>query len=198
MKRPAVFLTTLMSVVGVLTALPAGASTPAPSVKPWLLAVSDMPVGWTASTPSAAPAGCFALRQAILGQHPGSHALVSFEASENIPYIDELVASWPTSAAARHAWDAVTALANGCHQYTSTAGGTAAKLTVAPLKLGHYGDASSSYQVEGTESGITFAADYLVALKGRAVVSLDYGDIGAPALKNVQSTAKLAVAKIKG
>lgn len=179
----------------VLSAAPAVGAPEAPNVHPWLLALSDMPIGWSVTTPTAPTrAGCFALGATLLAEHPGSSGKVAYVEGQAAPFVSELLASWPTSSEASHAYGLATGHTNGCHQFKSQ--GEVA--TLEPMNLGRYGDLSSAYQLTATVSGIALANDLLVVLKGRAVAEVEYGAIGTPPVAKVLALLDLAVGKIKG
>jgi hypothetical protein len=159
-----------------------------------LLSLSDMPVGWsTTTTTKPSSAGCFALGATLLAQHPGSSGQVSYEEGQ-APVVNELLVSWPSSSAARRAYDLTTGHASGCHQFKAE--GFVA--TVEPMNLGHYGNLSTAYQLTATASGVPVANDYLVVLKNRAVGEVEYGAIGTPPVTKVLAVLNLAVGKIRG
>jgi hypothetical protein len=181
----------------VMSAAPAVASSKAPNVHPWLLSLSDMPVGWSATAaPAPSRSGCLSLGLALLGEHPGSSGSVAYEENQ-APVVLELLVSWAISSAARHAYEVTTTGGNRCHQFKFQ--GTT--VTVAALNLGRYGNLSSAYQITYTESGTAIGDDFDLVLKGRAVLEFSYADEDAAMtgdLSQIQGLLTKAVGKVKG
>jgi len=79
------------------------------------------------------------------------------------------------------------------------------KGTVEPMNLGRYGNLRSAYQLSMAGGGQSVGMDFLVALKGRAVVEFVYADdtsldanMMSLDLSDVQSLATTAMAKVRG
>jgi hypothetical protein len=192
-------LTGLVLVVGLFPPLaaPASATPKAPNVHPWLLTLAEMPLGWsTAAAPAVGRTGCFALAVTLLSEHPGSSGTVAYEKGQ-APLVQEMLVSWPAELAARHALKVVVANTASCHQFKDQ--GTT--VTVEALNLGHYGSLSSAYQLTYTESGTVVAEDFVLALKGRAVMEFSYADeedFLNTDLSQIQSLLATAMADVKG
>ncbi|HMK96052.1 MAG TPA: hypothetical protein VK425_00815 [Acidimicrobiales bacterium] len=182
--------------VAIVPGVPASASPKAPNVKPWLLKPSDL-AGWTQESPSPPASGCLALRAPLADQRPGSSGTVQFKAGSQL--LAEMVASWPSHAAAVRAWTAVSSGARGCNSYTTeTATGRPVPVTVKRVNLGHYGSLSASYQATYKLFGFPFDTDETLVCKGRAVVLVEYSGVAPVPLSDVQPVLAIAVAKVRG
>jgi hypothetical protein len=160
---------------------PASAAPKAPDVRPWLLGVSDMPVGWSVyNIGPTARTGCWGPSVTLLGQHPASSGSVTYQdnqdASTQVEMREDLF-SWPSGPAARQAWSLSVAGAARCHQFRETSTGPV--ITVGALTPGDFGDASVAYELTFTVGGMRFGVYYVLVVKGRAVGELYYAGTGA-------------------
>ena len=81
----------------------ANATPKAPNVRPWLLTMSEMPVGWVdAASPAAGPGKCSTIND-VSGQHPGSFGVASFTrgVTSGTDELFELIGGWPSRSVAR-------------------------------------------------------------------------------------------------
>ncbi|RMI29144.1 hypothetical protein EBN03_27355 [Nocardia stercoris] len=151
-----------------------------------LLGTADLPSGYTATDDGTAPAGanpadrshtepaaCANVLSAIWQQVPGStaHAAAHFE-TPAFDSVDIDIASYPGNGAA-DAFAAVQRLVHGCTSYSGTdADGTAVRYRIGGLSQPPIADASASFQVVTTSSGMSLYSAATVAVTGSAVVQV--------------------------
>jgi hypothetical protein len=193
-------LLAILAAVGlalVTLAAPASASPKAPNVHGWLLALSNMPkkAGWAQQPPSsssASPAFCSA--DNLTTKHSGSWGEASFAQGVSLD-MTEVVASWATQAVAKKGWQAATGLLANCHRFGENYSGQAFQLKVKPISFA--GSDATAYQATGALDGFPVVLDFVVVLKGHAVMLMVYGGLGTPITRDVQAMVKLAMGKIQ-
>jgi len=161
---------------------PASAAPKAPDVRPWLLGVSDMPVGWSVYNigDPTTRTGCWGPSVTLLSQHPASSGSVTYQENQDASTqveMREALFSWPSGPAARQAWSLSVAGVARCHQFRETSTGPV--ISVGALTLGNFGDASVAYELTFTVGGMRFGVYYVLVVKGRAVGELYYAGTGA-------------------
>jgi hypothetical protein len=182
----------------------ANAAATAPNVHPWLLTLSEMPVGWVrAASPAAGPGKCSTIND-VSAQHPGASGMASF-AQGNTPETDELfelIAGWPSRSVARSAFQRVTGAVSRCHGYTIRSSGETYPVTFKRINLGTYGVNTQSYQALTSLGPIDVIDSFALVLKGRAVLAVHYIIItpssSTLSLAQGLKLLKKAVAKIPG
>ncbi|MFZ0664959.1 MAG: hypothetical protein WAM97_04335 [Acidimicrobiales bacterium] len=191
-KATAVILLLLMALLG--AGCSSKSSSP-PNLTAEVLAVSDLPTGWTVD--SAVPAvGAPACLQPIASQ-PGASlsAQVRFAAGTNrIPVVHEDLAWFPSGGAA--ALTNYDNLIGSCQNVTITYRRLKLPGTVTSMSFPHLGDGSAAYQLLLTLRGVTIGLDEVTARKGDTVMSLSYEAIGTPDTSQVQQIAMTAISKI--
>jgi hypothetical protein len=184
--------------IGLVTlAAPAAASPKAPNVHGWLLTLSNMPqkVGWAQQSPSSSPIFCSA--DNLTTKHSGSSGEVNFARGISLG-MTEVVASWATQSVAKKDWQAANGLLANCHSFGENYSGQTFQLKVKPMSFaGPRGD-SKAYQATGAFEGFPVVLDFVVVLKGDAVMFMVYGGLGTPITGDVQVMVKLALGKIQG
>jgi hypothetical protein len=183
----------------VTLAAPASASPKAPNVHGWLLTLSNMPkkVGWAQQSPSSSTSPVFCAADNLTTKHSGSWGEANFGRGISLG-MTEVVASWATQAVAKNDWQAATGLLANCHRFSEDYSGQTFQLKVKPMSFaGARGD-YKTYQAIGAIDGFAVVLDFVVVLKGRAVMLMVYGGLGAPVTGVVQAMVELAMGKIHG
>jgi hypothetical protein len=195
-------LLAILAAVGlglVTLAAPASASPKAPNVHGWLLTLSNMPqkVGWAQQPPSSSSSPVFCSADNLTTKQSGSWGEVNFARGISLG-MSEVVASWATQAVAKKDWQAATGLLANCHRFGENYSGQTFQLKVKPMSFaGPRGD-STAYQATGAFDGFPVVLDFVVVLKGDAVMLMVYGGLGTPITGDVQAMVKLAMGKIQG
>ena len=165
LARPAAALLTLLIA---LLGLPASASASS-DVHPWLLTVSDMPVGWaTYPLSNSVAQGCWSPVQDLLARQPGSWGGANYEYFDGSAFATEVLFSWPSSGDAQKAWAGTNALLSSCHEFLSSTG---LDTQIDRLNLGRFGNASAAWFATD-QIGWGFVV--LLARKGPVVAMLVY------------------------
>jgi hypothetical protein len=183
----------------VTLAAPASASPKAPNVHGWLLTLSNLPkkAGWALQSPSSSSSPVFCSADNLTTKHSGSWGEANFARGISLG-MTEVVASWATPAVARKDWQAATSLLANCRQFSENYSGQTFQLKVKPMSFaGARGD-STAYQAIGAFEGFAIVLDFVVVLKGDAVMLMVYGGLGTPMTADVQAMVELAMAKIQG
>jgi len=186
-----------LSLALVTLAAPASASPKAPNVHGWLLNLSNMPkkVGWVLQPPSSSSIFCSA--DNLTTKHSGSLGEADFAQGISL-HMTEVVASWATEAVAKNDWQAATALLANCHRFSDSYSGQTFQLKVKPISFAWVQGDSTAYQATGSLDGFRVVLDFVVVLKGHAVMLMVYGGLGTPITGDVQAMVKLAMWKIQG
>jgi hypothetical protein len=182
----------------------ANATPKAPNVRPWLLTLSEMPVGWVdAASPPPGPGKCSTIND-VSGQHPGSFGLASFTrgVTSGTDELFELIGGWRSRSVARNAFQRVADTVSKCHGYTLRSAGTTYPVTFKRVHLGSYGVKAQSFQALTSVGPLDVIDSFVLVLKGRAVLAVHYIIIKSssstisvsPGLKLI----KKAVAKVRG
>ena len=169
----AALATALASTVQTTTA---DATPKAPNVHPWLLTLSEMPVGWDdAASPAAGPGKCSTIRE-VSAQHPGSFGVASFTqgVTSETDELFELIGGWPSRSVARIAFQRVADGVSRCHGYTIRSGGRTYPVTFKRVNLGTYGIKAQSFQALTSVGPIDVIDSFVLVLKGRAVLAVHY------------------------
>jgi hypothetical protein len=182
----------------------ANATPKAPNVHPWLLTMSEMPVGWVdAASPAAGPGNCSTIRD-VSAQHPGSFGVASFRQSitSETDEVFELIGGWPSRSVARSAFQRIANSVSRCHGYSIRSGGKTYPVTFKRLNLGTYGAEAQSFQALTSVGPIDVIDSFILVLKDRAVLAVHYIIItSSSSTISVSQGLKLikkAVAKVQG
>jgi hypothetical protein len=184
--------------LGLVTlAAPASASPKAPNVHGWLLNLSNMPkkAGWALQPSSSTSIFCSA--DNLTTKHSGSWGQADFAQGLSL-HMTEVVASWASQAVAKNDWQAAAGLLASCHRFSDTYSGQTFQLKVKPMTFAGAAGDSTAYQATGSLEGFPVVLDFVVALKGHAVMLMVYGGVGTPIIGDVQDMVKLAMWKIQG
>ena len=159
-----------------------------------LLAVADLPAGWSAvpanpgsvqtsapclSSPAASPAGW-------------TYAAAAFVQGTSIPALSEVLATGPQ---APQRWQSLARALARCRTAALTIGGTKVKATIRPVPFPRVASTSSAYAWAFTISGIRVGFDLVLFGTGTYEGYLTYSDLGPPTAATVKAFADAAVAK---
>ena len=175
--------------------LPAQAGTPEKQLKSKLLALSDMPAGWSmnSSPSSAGDQGCLSGLKGAANHE--TKASVSFAESDNIPAFDELLT---TGSGSTSRYNAVIRTLNHCHQYTVTSNGTTGTVKVSSMSFPIQGTVSKAYQLTVHVDGVNVRGDLVLFQSGSINGALLYEDLGSPDVTQAETFVDQAVAKAEG
>jgi len=176
------------------------ATTPAPNLNSELLAVSDLPTGWSTvpSSGDSSPAPkC--LQHAKSGLKATSKAEATFaDGANGLPLLDEFLAYLPGQA--QSAMTFISHAMSGCGHISLTSDGQTLTGTVGAMSFPAVADQSSAYQMSfsATVSGlsITVGVDLVVFRKAGTVAMILYGDLGTPDIQALRHFVKRAAAKL--
>lgn len=189
----------VLATVAVLSGFPplAGATSKA-SVKSLLLAVSDLPAGWTVNKATGtgtvlAKNKCLAgLSKAIKDESTGTAV---FAENSLAPILLELLATGHGSVATYR--KGVADLAS-CHTLKLSAEGKNLSGTVAPMSFPVIGTSSVAYSLALTLTSIPVGADLVLFRTGKYIGVVGYADLATPSVTTVEAFTKEAVAKAEG
>lgn len=182
---------------------PAPTRSAAPDIKAQLLALGDLPAGWSRHKPSTDSSGepaCFKKLENG-GAKPLAHGEVGFQGSpDGLPTLDESIAYVQKGVSADLA-QVIKVLAHCGKISVPTTGGTLTG-TLAPMSFPKVGDESRAYQLllSGVVNKVQVTAgfDLLLMSVGREEVTLLYSTFGPPGLRDFQAAVTLAYDKIQG
>ena len=151
----------------------------ATQLKAAALAIPDLPFGWAVSPPAAdssVTAPCEALTASGSMRLP-AQAETDFQASEDGPFLQEILASGPAQQV-HDVWASIQKAASQCSAITSGTDTTRLSTTSFPS----YGDESYALQLTASRSGVTYDGDVIVIRKGQVYVEVAaFGVGGVPA-----------------
>jgi pimeloyl-ACP methyl ester carboxylesterase len=173
-----------------------GGSSTAARLQSRLLAVADLPAGWSAATttgntpPKLANAPCLA----GLAKHPKgwSYRSAAFVEGNSIPNLDEVLAS---GAGVGQAWQRFDRALAGCRSATLVLGRTRVRATVRRLAFPTIGRTSSAYAWAFTLAGIRIGFDLVLFQTGGYGGEISYADLGAPQTATAAAFVRAAAAK---
>jgi hypothetical protein len=179
------------------------ASTPsamaAANLKSDLLAIADMPAGWstTGSTSdgSHATASCPAINSRAWQQLP-SNAEADFSDGSMGPFLTEKLAAG-TVAQTTAAWQAFSKATTQCATFSApTSGGGTEKFQLAALSFPSYGDQTYAIALTLTaSSGLSASGDIVVVRKGGVLVQVIAVGLESVPVTTVEDAVSKAVAK---
>lgn len=174
----------------------------APNVKAQLLALSDLPAGWSVDNRGVSNSGSTpsCLKDATsFGQGAKVHDSADYQDGANgLPSLSEGINYSPGKAA--QALASTESTLGGCGKISLSSGGHTFSGSVGELSFSPIADSSKAYQIALSTSyqGLDISAgiDIVVFRKGADVVGLIYTDVGTPDISQVQQLATAAAAKI--
>ena len=145
-----------------------GENSTAARLQSLLLAIGDLPTGWSAAASSSntAPKVTNTPCLAGLAKHPNgwSHQTAAFVEGKLIPNLGEVLA---TGARVGQVWSRVDQALAGCRSATLLLGGTRVQATVRRLAFPTIGQTSSAYAWAFTLAGIRIGFDLVLFQTGR-------------------------------
>jgi hypothetical protein len=168
-----------------------------------LLAVEDMPTGWSMDTPEDSdsedviePAECGALFEALdKAPDPVAKAEAVFTAGGFGPFLEHGVTAFDESAADQ--LDQVVDTLNQCPEFSSTdAEGVTTEFTTAPLSFPNLGDRTLALRFQGSTGGIDVVVDTIFIAIGSNGISLVVGGLVPMEGAELESIATTAVEKL--
>jgi hypothetical protein len=135
-----------------------------------LLAVSQMPKGWSVSNPGTSEGvGCVHALLEPEGVTQTHSAQVYFLGTvDELPRFDEKIATYSNVGAA---YNKIIARINACHKLKGTFDGLKVKGTVGLVAFERVGNASASYAMTITDKRGTLHYDYLITRKGSVLAA---------------------------
>lgn len=186
------------------TSTPPPTSTPVPApplvgqasatqLKAAALSIPDLPFGWAVSPPSddsSVTAPCAVLTSSGTKQLP-AQAETDFQASEDGPFIQEILASGPAEQV-HDAWASIQKAASQCSAITSGTDTT----HLATTSFQSYGDESYALQLTASRSGVTYNGDVVVIRKGQVYIEVAVFGVGGVEASLVQQLVGKAASKV--
>jgi pimeloyl-ACP methyl ester carboxylesterase len=159
-----------------------------------LLAVTDLPAGWSAvpANPDSVKASAPCLSSLAASPTGFTYAVAAFVQGSAIPSVSEVLATGPR---VRQTWRRLARALARCQTATLTIEGTKVQATVRPLPFPRVAGTSSAYAWGFTISGIRIGFDLVLFETGTYAGYLAYSDLGPPAAVTVTAFAEAAVAK---
>ena len=199
MKRIAVVVLVVAGLM--LGEAPAWASLPAPavkrpSVKPMLLTVNQMPVGWSVASTGGGgggTTGCVAPH--IRGAKPYSTGSVAYQQGSGPPEIEERLAAYSGSLAKKFAH--VVRVLAACRSLTMPNGTRKVHAQLGQMSFPKMGNQSAAFALTASVQNINVGADILLVRKGQIVMLLMELDLGTPSLSQFEHFAHLALSKVR-
>ena len=186
----------------VLTALAAsvlllsgcGGSSTAAELHHRLLAVGDLPAGWSAAPTSAGATIKLAHPSCLSGLSTSSKGFesVAFVQGSSIPNFGEVLGS---GARAQQAWTRFGRALARCRTATLVFGTTKAEASIHPLSLPRVGRSSSAYAWTFRLGGVRIGFDLVLFQRGTYDGYLSYADLGSPQASTVTAFARAAETK---
>ncbi|HBW18658.1 MAG TPA: hypothetical protein DEH11_06420 [Actinobacteria bacterium] len=182
----------VLTATAVLTSGCGGNSTAA-ALHDRLLAVADLPAGWSAVPVNPGSVQTSAPCLSSLATNPKGfmYATAAFVQGTAIPTLSEVLAAGPQ---VQQRWQNLAQALARCRTATLTIGGTKVNATVRPLPFPRVASTSSAYAWGFTIAGIQIGFDLILFETGTYAGYLAYSDLGPPAA-TVQAFADAAVAK---
>jgi pimeloyl-ACP methyl ester carboxylesterase len=158
-----------------------------------LLAVSDLPSGWSAApvSPSGAQASvpCLPARPKSA---EWTDAAAAFVQGKTIPSLEEALATGP---GARQWWQQLSSALGHCRSGTITVAGHKSPVILKPIPFPAVAAQSSAYRLTFTTSGISISSTLVAFSTGAYLGFLSYSGIGSPPTAVVRAFADAAAAK---
>ena len=159
-----------------------------------LLAVADLPAGWSAvpANPGSVQTSAPCLSSLTANPKGWTYAAAAFAQGTAIPTLSEVLATGPQ---ARQRWQSLARAMARCRTTTLAVEGTKVKATIRPLPFPRIASTSSGYAWGFTIAGIRIGFDLLLFETGTYAGYLTYSDLGPPTAATVQAFVDAAVAK---
>ncbi len=159
-----------------------------------LLAVADLPAGWSAVpvNPGSVQTSVPCLSSLAANPKGWTYATAAFVQGTAIPTLTEVLATGPQT---RQRWQSLAQALARCRTATLTIEGTKVKATVRSLPFLRIASTSSAYAWGFTSSGIQIGFDLLLFETGTYAGYLTYSDLGTPTAATVEAFAGAAAAK---
>jgi pimeloyl-ACP methyl ester carboxylesterase len=171
-----------------------GGNSTAAALHDRLLAVADLPAGWSAVPANSGSVQTSAPCLSSLATSPKgwTYATAAFVQGTAIPTLAEVLAVGPQ---VQQRWQSLARALARCRTASLTIGGTTVKATIRPLPFPRVASTSSAYAWGFTISGIQIGFDLVLFETGTYAGYLAYSDLGPPAAARVKAFADAAVAK---
>ena len=194
MKRIMALLASCVLAVVVLPSASSASSLTASKLSSELLALKQMPTGWTHSTTTDEGFGCLhdLLEPSGVKQ---VHAVQTYFLGtvDALPRFDEKIATY---ANAKTAYKKIIDTINACHTTDGLVDGVMVTGTVAPLPFTHFGTASSTYAMVDSDVRGTLHYDYTIVRKGNVVAAFLEGSYPSVVAGEFQSLVSKGVSKL--
>lgn len=193
MKRLVVVLVACVASLVVGTVAPAANASPS-KLSALVLSINQMPTGWRVyKSAVGGPFGCAAHVLEPKGITRTAQANVAFENGDDIPTVDEALATFTS---VKTGYEKIDADLTACKYFSGEVGGTHITGTVASISFSHYGDTSAAFAVRFTLSDTTFHEDLLIVRKASIVMGIDEVNLAAVNVRQFQGFVKKALAKL--
>ena len=161
-----------------------------------LLAVADLPAGWSEvpANPGSVQTSAPCLSHLGTSSKGWTYAVAAFVQGTSIPSLSEVLATGPQ---VQHTWQSLARALARCRTATLTIGGTKVKATIRPLPFPRVAGTSSAYAWGFTIAGIQIGFDLVLFETGTCAGYVAYSDLGPPVAATVKAFADAAVAKAK-
>jgi pimeloyl-ACP methyl ester carboxylesterase len=171
-----------------------GGNSTAAALHDRLLAVSDLPAGWSAvpANPDTVKTSAPCLSSLAASPKGWTYQVAAFVEGTAIPTLSEVLVTGPQL---RQRWQSLARALARCRTATLILDGTTVKATVRPLPFPRVASTSSAYAWGFTISGLQIGFDLVLFEAGTYAGYLAYSDLGAPATATVKAYADAAVAK---
>lgn len=159
-----------------------------------LLAVADLPAGWSAVpvNPQSVQTSAPCLSSLSANPKGWTYATAAFVQGTSIPTLSEALAVGPQL---RQRWQSLARAMARCRTATLTLGGTKVKATIRSLPFPRFASTSSAYAWGFTISGVQIGFDLILFQTATYAGYLTYSDLGPPAAATVEAFAGAAAAK---
>ena len=162
-----------------------------------LLAVTQLPTGWSSTSPSSssgsATASCAALNNRPWQTLP-ERAEADFQQSANGPFLAEKLDAG-SAAEVSQAWTAFGTATSECRSFTGSDG---TQTTLSALSFPKYGDATYAFALTATADGESVAGDVVVVRKDNTMIQIITAGLGdGVPISTVEQATTAAVAKVQ-
>ena len=164
------------------------------SVQPYLLAVTDLPTGWTVDNSQVTPpSSCYS--NPLTKVPSVAYATDKFTQGGTTP---ELVEELGYYTSATNDFATIKGTLDACKTFTETVGGTTASGVLGAMSFPSYGNQSAAYVATITAEGTTLNQGFVIAQKGNYLVIVALGDIGTFDQGSLQQFTAQALSKVPG
>lgn len=170
-------------------------TTAPPNVQSILLAISDLPTGWSVdNTPqSGVSTSCYS--NPLTKAHSVAYAHVDFAQGGNLPELTQELGRYSSGPTA---FTTISAILNKCKTFTESSNGQVVSGTMGEMSSPSYGNQSVAYDATLTPKGVGISLNqgFVMIRKGNYITLVALGDIGSVATATLQGFVNQAVAKI--